>query len=119
MTATSNWRKRVLAAAVAAASQSLTATAAHSQGAGIEGARYSFVKNFSNGNWQTVFYRIIGNTVTETSQSYMASANHTFAPSTRKFTLENGKFFARMEADQCIRGWNTDDCGRLGVVKDD
>jgi hypothetical protein len=107
-----NCARRTTLIVLTVASFSLVAPTALAQK--IEGARYSYVHNADDGSWESIFYRVSGNTVTQT---YRASRGSQLAPVT--FTITNGSFFAPVPADQCISGWNTDDCGTRGVIKDD
>lgn len=93
---------------------SLVAPTALAQGSRIEGVRYSYFKKHDDGSWESVFYRASGNTVIQT---YRASRGAQLEP--QIFIITSGSFFDPLPADQCIQIWNTDDCGRLGVIKDD
>lgn len=63
----SNHPKYATMIALIVASFSLAVPIALAQQLNIEGARYSFVsKADENGNWQSVFFRVTGSTVTMT-----------------------------------------------------
>ena len=111
-----NYSKRTTLIALTLASFSLVAPIALAQSSKLEGARYSYVRKYENGDWESVFYRVSGNTVTETFLTHSSNLNP--QPTTATFTITNGSFFAPAPAGDCISGWNTDDCGRLGVIKD-
>jgi len=107
------YSKHTTLIALTLASFSLVTPTVLAQGSRPEGTRYSYVQKYDDGNWQSVFYRVSGNTVTQTFSSSL------YQPKTLTFTTTNGSFFAPLPVDQCISGWNTDDCGTRGVIKDD
>ena len=109
-----NHSKHTTLIALILASFSLITPTVLAQGSRPEGTRYSYVKNFDDGSWASVFYRVSGDTVTLTES---ASQGGQHEPATFKIT--NGSFFIPMPAGICIDSWNTDDCGRLHVIKDD
>ena len=109
-----NHSKRAAFIALIVASFSLVVPIAVAQNSKLEGTRYSYVRKYDSGDWQSVFYRVSGNTVTETFRSNLGAQ-----PAPATFAITNESFFAPAPADQCISGWNTDDCGRRGVIKDD
>jgi hypothetical protein len=109
-----NYYKHTTLIALIVASFSLAAPAVLAQGAKLEGARYSYVEKHDDGSWESVFYRVNGDSVTLTES---ASQGGQHEPAT--FTITNGSFFIPMPAGICISAWNTDDCGRLHVIKGD
>jgi hypothetical protein len=84
---------------------------------GFEGARYSYVKKYDNGDWTTAFYRVEGKTIKEMTQLHVAAGNLTTPVNTSTYQITNDRFFMPMPPEQCMSGWVTDSCGRQGIIK--
>jgi hypothetical protein len=104
---------------LALAAALLMPVAAFAQSASeFNGARYIHLENLPGGKELLSFYRINGSTVINTTQlRNRGSSQHTYEPTT--YPILNGTFYIAIPADVCLAGFNTDDCGHRGTIKND
>jgi hypothetical protein len=84
------------------------------QSPSLEGARYVYREDYSDGDYQLIFIQVKGNTVFVTTQVRQSGSTQSLPPD--KYPIKNNTYYVPLATVLCLERYSTNDCGRLGAI---